>query len=356
MPFKFRVIFSGICAFAPHPDGSFDDLDPGKRPKAATVVLPDLILSEEVGEATREPHLAFLEVPGSLEWTGREPNLVSIDGQDIFMLRGQRVSFRFNGAESPGNQLKILNFEGQGPADPETPAVNEERFFWWVPKMEKVSKGGERIRADFVDPEKGLAASWIILDQGELSSEALSARIMDFKPIGGRASRLRQRLAYRIAWEVEDVDSVAIVFTEPGVEGEAGEKILSLSGDEVPETVTVLVKNREIHDLLRLPVGRLDPLPDVDFDVFYDLSATVDPIPLNGRFIPHAVVTPVEARNARTILNRAANTNIRIQRSHIHGGVCPPTAFSGIAAAQAAVESRTAVAKEKRAAMEKRSR
>ncbi|HSN88314.1 MAG TPA: hypothetical protein VL025_16255, partial [Thermoanaerobaculia bacterium] len=98
-----------------------------------------------------------------------------------------------------------------------------------------------------------------------------------------------------------------------------------------------------------------DPLPDVDFDVYYDMAATEEIIPPNGRFIPHAVVTPVEAQNARSILNRAANTNIRI-RSHIHGGVCPPTTFSGIAAAPADDESRTAVAKEKRAAMEKRHR
>ena len=30
MPFDFRIVFSGICAFVPDPDGSFDE--PKKKP------------------------------------------------------------------------------------------------------------------------------------------------------------------------------------------------------------------------------------------------------------------------------------------------------------------------------------
>ncbi|HWM89777.1 MAG TPA: hypothetical protein VN493_03345 [Thermoanaerobaculia bacterium] len=361
MPFDFRVIFSGICAFVPDPDGSFDD--PGKRPtqgfQSVTVVLPDMRRAKAVGDGNaRDSHLARLELKSGQGWVsaGRVPDLIAPKiGRDVYTLAKEQISFRF-GQKNPGQvtpgKIEILNFpEVPNPAPEEPkPGRNEENYFWWVPKMERVVAGSDKIRVDLLDPRSEDVSGWVRLTQGLLSTHKLSGKVLVFKPLGGQdnGQGLRQRIARSIAVDVMDVDSVEIVFEKSdGVR-------TSLSLSDASGRVDIEIKNRELDHLLGVPIVIPDskpPQPDIDFSTFNDLTSVQIPVAV----VPHELPQP--QANAAPALAEFEGLSI--------GGVCPPAAFSGKAALQPVVQPvaapmaesiRRVTVREKKAALRKRPR
>jgi hypothetical protein len=342
MAFNFRVFFSGICAFVPTPDGSFDD--PANRSgffKSVTIVLFNMRRAKAVaGGKARDSHLARLELDRTQNWTGnRDPDLIALRiGKNVFALERERVSFRFTGAAMKPKGIEIVNFDTVPPPNLQEPpkGAPEERFFWWVPKMERVVPGSDKMRGRFLQDLAQEVIGWVELTQGSFAvAPPLSEKVMDFKPINGRTVKLRQKIAPRISVEVSRVDSVEIVFH--AVDSSV-KKTLSLAGAQ--GNVDVEIRNRELDHLLGksiLSYGQAD----IDFTTYFEMTA--------GR--PPAAIIPHRPEEPRAI------------GIGLHGGVCPPAAFSGatrVAAQQAATPpvsaatTRRATAPKKKAALRKR--
>jgi hypothetical protein len=313
MPFKFRILFSGICAFVPGQDGSFDQ--PEHRSgffKSVTVVLPNMRRAKAVeGGNARDSHLARLELDRRQNWTGdRDPDLIAPKiGKDVYTLDRERVSFRFTGAATPQG-IEILNFDSVPPPNPTqpVPGTPEERFFWWVPKMGRVVPQSERIRGRFLQDADEIIG-WVELTQGLFATEPpVSPNVMDFRPINGSSVALRQKIARRIAVEVSEVETVEIVFHQEG----GGDRTRSLT--EAQGTVDIEVMNRELDHLLGDPIGAPVPAngqPDVDFTTYFEMASGRQP----AAVVPHE---PIPQSGVGV-----APISLRI------GGVCPPAAFSG---------------------------
>jgi hypothetical protein len=318
MAFDFRIVFSGICAFVPSPNGSFDDLT--KKTgffNSVNVVLPDMISAQALSkDDVREGHLPTLELDRSHGWKGdRDPDLVApkrADRRDIYLLGKERVSFEFEGG-TPGG-IEVHNFET--PPEHTAPAEGEETFFWWVPKMERVVEGSHLLSDKFLTEKLVDGVSTLVkVKQGLLSVPpgSISTREIEFLPIDGKGGGIHQRIAFRIALEVKQVTSVKIDFQTQLPDGSEETRTLSLAGAE--GLIEIAIKNREVEDLLGLkPKPKQASKGDVDFHAYYDLSsdgAAAQPL------VPFDVKLP----------GGIGDVSFKI------GGVCPPAAFSGVAAA-----------------------
>lgn len=354
MPFKFRIVFSGICAFVPDPDGSFDE--PAHRTgffDSVTVVLQNLRRARAVGDRNaRDSHLARLELKSGQGWvsSGRLPDLIAPRiGKDVYTLNNERVSFKFNGAAVTPDKIEILNFGKKPDPAPEEPRprTSEHRFFWWVPKMERVAAGSDRIHARLLEDSNDVSG-WVKFDRGLFSTEELSRRVMVFKPIDGGDVILRQRIARSIAVEVEEVESVEIQIEKTG----EPTSTLRLSG-VAEEEVTIEIKNRELDHLLNDRIDTPPPTtdqPDIDFSTYYEMASVPAPVAI----LPHEPGVEGEAPAPGI----ASDTPASILGLSI-GGVCPPAAFSGAALeaeSEAPMETRRVDALESKAAMRKQTR
>lgn len=317
MAFDFRIVFSGICAFVPRPDGSFDDLAKKKDFfRSLTVVLPDMLSAKAISkDDVRDGHLPTLELDRDQGWQGdRDVDLVAPKRQnkkDIYFLNKERVSFEFGGG-TPGG-IEICNFDALPPAGQTAPAAGEEEFFWWVPKMERVVPGSENLRDNLLANDLAEVRAIVSLTQGLLSVPpgSISAQEVVFLPIGiGQGQGLRQKIAFRVALDVKQVTSVKIVFGTRLPDGTEGTRSLSLT--RAAGQVEIAVKNREVDDLLGVKPERTNR-GDVDFHAYYDLSSTNGAEP--QRLVPF---------EAPALIGGIGTGTTKL------GGVCPPAAFSGV--------------------------
>jgi hypothetical protein len=129
-------------------------------------------------------------------------------------------------------------------------------------------------------------------------------------------------------------------------------RTLSLEGSE--GQVEIAIKNREVQELLGVPVQKR-VAGDVDFHAYYRLAAQQG-IP---QLIPHDIAPPQAPGVLAMSLDRATISGLSL------GGVCPPTAFNGKAPrvpvpqatlASAPAETLKVLAKEEKAAKQVRRR
>lgn len=317
MAFDFRIVFSGICAFVPGPDGSFDDLT--KKTgffDSVTVVLPDMLNAQALpGGDVRDGHLPTLELDRRHGWRGdRDADLVApkrADKQDIYFLNRERLSFEFEGGTP--DRIEVHNFKDRPSEGHTAPGQDEEEFFWWVPKMEKVVRGSGKLKKTLLAKEQEEVKAVVEVKQGRLSVPpgSISTNEVTFLPIDGQGEGLRQKIAFRVALDVKQVTSVKIVFQAQLPDETEVTRTLSLAG--AAGLVEIAVKNREVDDLLGVK-SKKTSRGDVDFHAYYDLSSSNGAPP--QRLVPFNVEGPPGIGPASTKL----------------GGVCPPAAFSGVAA------------------------
>jgi hypothetical protein len=314
MAFHFKIVFSGICAFVPDPDGSFDD--PDHKLDSVSVLIPNLFRSRKAGGGGRlEPHIPTLEIFAGQGWTGREPELeahLDEDGKkvnrEIHFLRGQTVSFNVKRAAATGIQVKNFEKGDSPPPDLAEPRTEKENtYFWWVPKMEKVAPGSGLISSNLVKPgatDEDRTTARVNLTQGSLSVAKLSRSVAEFKTLRGAPGNLRQKIAVQIALDVEDAESVEVVF-------EQGNEKTKLSLENAQGEIEIHIRNLEIDHLFGTRPKRKEGVPEVDFETYYELSS----VAVAKRLVPQEIV----GNN----LNPSAGLSL--------GGVCPPAAFSGTA-------------------------
>lgn len=326
MAFDFRIVFSGICAFVPNPDGSFDE--PANRKdhfKKVSILLPDLLSAGVASGGTpRDGHVPTLELDRSQGWTGdRDVDLVAPKRQtrkDVYYLNQERVWFELGGGEPAG--VEVLNFDKK-PALPQEGPLSEEqaRFFWWVPKMERVAPGSETADQALLRDDSKKIASVVEIHRGRLSvpDGSISFSPVEFKPVGGASKGVRQKIAYRVAVDVKQVTSVRIFFQT--LDGSQPPKTRSLLLNDEGRDVEIAIKNREVHDLLgvRVPKDTSAGSVDVDFQTYYRLTNQI----IVDQLIPHG--PQVEAAVQSAVL-KADPRGLSL------GGVCPPTAFSATGA------------------------
>lgn len=327
MAFNFRIVFSGICAFVPNPNGSFDDPDNRKDHfRKVSILLPDLLSAGLAGGTARDGHVPTLELDRSQGWTGdRDVDLVAPKRQarkDVYFLNQERIWFEIGGGEPGG--IEVLNFDRKPVQPPEAPLSEEQaRFFWWVPKMERVAPGSETFDQALLrerDDTKPIA-SVVEIHRGRLSvpDGSISFSPVEFKAVGGASKGVRQKIAFRIAVDVKQATSVRIFFQT--LDGNQPPRTRSLLLNDDGRDVEIAIKNREVHDLLGVRVPK-DPAAgsvDVDFQTYYRLANQV----VVDQLIPHG--PQVEAAAQAAVLQADP-------RGLSLGGVCPPTAFSATGA------------------------
>jgi hypothetical protein len=325
MAFNFRIVFSGICAFVPDPDGSFDE--PANRKdhfRKVSILLPDLLSAGMAGGGTvRDGHVPTLELDRSQGWTGdRDVDLVAPKRQakkDVYFLSRERVWFEIGGGEPGG--IEVLNFDRKPALPPEGPVSEEQaRFFWWVPKMERVAPGSETVNQSLLREDPRSVASVVEIHRGRLSvpDGSISFNPVEFKPVGGASKGVRQKIAFRIAVDVKQVTSVRIFFQT--LDGSQPPKTRSLLLNDEGRDVEIAIKNREIHDLLGVRVPKeISNSVDVDFQTYYRLSNQI----VVDQLVPHG--PQIEAAAQAAVL-QVDPFGLSL------GGVCPPTAFSATGA------------------------
>jgi hypothetical protein len=326
MAFDFRIVFSGICAFVPNPDGSFDE--PANRKdhfKKVSILLPDLLSAGMASGGTpRDGHVPTLELDRGQGWTGdRDVDLVAPKRQakkDIYYLNQERVWFEIGGGEPGG--IEVLNFDKKPAVPPEGPLSEEQaRFFWWVPKMERVAPGSETANQSLLREDPKTIASIVEIHRGRLSvpDGSISFSPVEFKAVGGASKGVRQKIAYRVAVDVKQVTSVRIFFQT--LDGSQPPKTRSLLLNDEGRNVEIAIKNREVHDLLgvRVPKDTSAGSVDVDFQTYYRLANQK----IVDQLIPHG--PEIEAAAFAAVI-KADPQGLSL------GGVCPPTAFSATGA------------------------
>ncbi|HEX7180910.1 MAG TPA: hypothetical protein VF756_03650 [Thermoanaerobaculia bacterium] len=302
MPYTFRVIFSGPCAYVPN---IVEGGDPGSA-KSWSVILPDIrkgLRAEDTADGVRvDRHRAVVQFPKAkfdtpvlpdIDLTVRDPDR---EPQGLFLLDGHRVTFDIPGAKD----LEVLDQEIDldmanqnavlGLLNPENPEDLRRKSMKWMPDMSWLSEklqwfGREDVgyfreeEEHFGFPEAGAIAGHVLLKHGSLGTHKIDKlstdgqavpTIWEFRPHGAEVGKgiRRQALANSIALEASNLEkpvTITVAYSP------TAQKTLTLKLDHCEGEVEIYIKNRELEEIF-LPrrFAEFEPHPvDVDFRYLY---------------------------------------------------------------------------------------
>jgi hypothetical protein len=260
MPYTFRVIFHGLCAFIPgRPFDDFEaDGEMSSPPGEVTVILRDLTIPpDEVAlNVPHHPFLRFLprDVAQSDRFIDQTFHPGQADERQICFFKGDDLSIERSGAAGP------LVIENRRPTDQRSPIPNDRNLLFWLAKV------SGQARPDLRDGPGQDIAGRIVLTSGRLRAFELGPEV--FHLPNGR----QQQLATKIALEFDNVDDdETFTFRFEGFNGAgaAGTVVFGRTAQSA-EVVEVEIKNRESIDLVRLDV-QSDQSDAKEFVFVYDL-------------------------------------------------------------------------------------
>lgn len=308
MPYTFRVVFSGPCAYLPN-------LVEGEKGPATSwsVVLPYLKngwSGEENGDGTSaDRHLGVVQFSEALFQTSEPPDIRlavrdeearSYQQSSLFLLNGHQITFDLPGAET----LKVVEQEIDPKVMSDQKAVQQllkdsdarMRSMSWLPAMSWLRKELQWFGRDgitfFQDngfPQKNTLAGHVLLKQGSLIANEIDTvpeegsnttvpTIWEFRPppyTDANDKNHRQALAKSIALEVEGLEkpvTITIAFS-PDVK-----KTLTLKAVPATGVVEIQIKNRELEEIFLSDSGEFEQHPvDLDFRYMYTQAQGYDP-------------------------------------------------------------------------------
>lgn len=318
MAFTVRVVFEGVLGFVPNepffhsaPRGA----QPGK-PSTLSVLVPDLrapalagwedgITRDKPDPRYRSAHVPVLLVdPLAVRGAhGLSPSSLFVDPASGRL----RAAYLLAGVVMTLPELGPLTFESAVSRQPLPPSADspKRRSLWWLPRMADIAPDSQLAKKELLEANgdqlllQGVAAR-IDTRGGHLSVAGfnsgggqswLYASVRRNPETGalesGNEDRWARAVANRIALEGQSENAAKLSFDLIG--GEA-ELVLEPTGSN--DVVEVIVANIEPEVLFlgeSSPFGE-NPLPDPDFEPFYDLSTAP---PTASRLFP------VRAENAR---------------------------------------------------------
>ncbi len=343
MPYTFRVIFSGPCAYVPNRvEGD------SRVAKSWSVILPNLSKRWPVkadGEATDEktadgisvdPHLAVLQFDETafvVEEGGlgdgnnrrRSPDVrlglrrsdESYAESSLYLLDGWRVHFEIPDAPELGLANAEVGDDLLGDKDRILRLPEEQRrSLVWLPALSWLRPGVEHFgRADRTYfgtdayPKKGTVAGHVLLTHGELATAEIDsvvpvnqpreATIWEFRPrdnegYGGRCQAVARRVMLEATW----LEKPVTVVLSPSAKRQFRLKLKAARSTGVVE---IEIKNRELEEIF-LPGGSENDLEvdlDEDFRYLYSHIKGYDPL-AKDYLLPHRVKGGGAGNNSAT--------------------------------------------------------
>lgn len=287
MPYKFRMILGGLCAFVPKP---------GLAEVQALMVNTDLQAGH--GRVAKLSHVPELHTPtliyDRVNEVAANPSVGS--RMAIWPLDDEEITVKAP-VKKPLTIVGPLTGGKSG-----SPGAN--RDIDWVPDLGDILPSAGKIEADCLDqnPQKGFLKARVLIDQDtlkvdEFASFKASEVLAELVPLPSGARIGRQALPHRVVWEIEVPDGQSVAIQSRPFATNTSAPILNLQLAGSKPDVTVLMVNLCCGNYLGAPPPtRLDP--DDDFECFYMLLDNFDtllqdvkplPIPVAVQYDPKAV-------------------------------------------------------------------
>ncbi len=275
MPYKFRMILGGLCAFVPTPDlkevrALMVNTDPqaGHGRVAQLGHVPEFhtptLIYDRVNEVGANPAI------------GSRTAIWPLDDEEITVKAPVKKPLTIVGPLTGGKSG--------------SPGTN--RDIDWVPDLSDILPSAGKIETDCLDqnPKKEFLKARVLIDQDtlkvdEFASFKAAEVLADFVPLPSGAKIARQALPHRVVWEIEvpDGQSVAIQSRPFAAAANTAAPILNLQLATSKPDVEVLLVNLCCGNYLKVPPPtKLDP--DDDFECFYMLLdnflTLVKPLPI----------------------------------------------------------------------------
>jgi hypothetical protein len=324
MPYTFRVVFSGPCAYMPN---IVEGEDPGNA-KSWSVILPDIRKrwegEEEGDKVAVDPHRAVVQfprakfdtsVPPDIDLKVRDPD-GGVRETGIFLLSGHRVTFDLPGAEGLNILDQDIDLETMASQDAVLKLLQSRDDRWrrsmkWLPAMSWLCRdlqwfGREGVRffrreeGETGFPQKGTIAGHVLIEKGSLGTHEIDTvttvdrpivpTIWEFRPHGAPVDKgnHRQALAKSIALEARNLERpVTITLTyRPGTK-----ETITLKPEHCRGEVEFEIKNRELEEIfLPRPDGvEIERYP-VDLDFRYMYTRAKGYVPESKEYpLPHLI-------------------------------------------------------------------
>jgi len=320
MPFTFRIVFTGLCAFVP--DKPFDEgptqvqvLLPNVL-KARSVHPPEPVEPKESDSLILPPHLPML--------TFNMKHLRPSDGQPTFFVKDRLDLDERLGmvlllnedlavqAEAPDPGALQINNEPVDPSKPLT-AAQRKSMFWLTKVDEKLVGTDRRVRSELLGPlssDEKKIISRILLTTGLLSTNKLSEAGWQYLEIDEPIAKGNgRRIATQLALELKSEKPV--VLSMRGFGAPQGGKIVFAPPKDSNDDVEINIQNLEPDIFLGVPQGQQAPHIDPDFSVYYDL--------LEG----------LQEGDRQPILRRFKGKTGKVEGSAGDGKPCSPAGMGG---------------------------
>jgi hypothetical protein len=281
MPYTFRIIFSGLCAFVA--DRRLDDT--ANPPTRTRVLLRDLREGLPLGDDKVEPHFARIET--------RLRNIRLEASNRRIANNGTIASSDFD-KEVLEIILPSMPRRETGDVTADTvrfTTTADESSIAFVPTIEKVNGQAMRVKSALLGPlaaNEALLVGRLELPRGTLSTNQLQDGRWGLVPIGTNVDESTPvgRLAESVVLEIRDLtDNVELRF-KPFGGGEGSSLFVGPPLDSPNDPVNIDLKNRERPELAH-EADATPPARDLDFAIYFDLlEPFTDDLP---RVIPHLV-------------------------------------------------------------------
>lgn len=296
MPYRFRMILGGLCAFVPEPGlGTVRALMVNTDPQAAH------------GRVGSLGHVPEIHTPTLIYNRANEVGANPATGsrQAVWPLNEEEITVT---TQQPAPLTVVGTLAGGKSGSP----TLGDRELDWVPNLVDVLPLAGKIETDCLDihPKKEFLKARIRIDQGtlrvdEFASFQANEVLTEFVPLPPAAKVTRQALPHRVAWEIDVPDGQSVTIHSRPFSKTMSSPILNFQPAVGEAEVQVLLVNLCCGDYLTAkPPKRLDP--DDDFECFYMLLDNFNtliqqikplPVPVAVQYTP-AVATGNSAGTA----------------------------------------------------------
>ena len=200
MPYTFRIVFSGLCAFVA--DRRFDDEK--NPPTRGTVLLRDLQDGLTLSNGQVVPHFAFVEADPSFVRSASTRTTEAVGAIVRSPLAKEDLEIVLPlGAQSSG-----MVVEAAQPQDIVNPAGDDRKSLFFLPTVDQVNNQAVSVKSALLDPlppAQPPLAGRVALTEGTLSTFRLQNGTWALAAVGtdvSQAALTGRRLADSIALEI----------------------------------------------------------------------------------------------------------------------------------------------------------
>ncbi len=302
MPYTFRMVFSGLCAFVPNRLAS-----DGAPASSWSVLIPELSRSRRIIRPVPEggndrriqipPHFPSIVFPRRFLDQSTKPTTLFFrrpmeEESGVALLDSERLLIRF---PEQARQRDLKPDLRPREADLPDFAQGPWSLRWLIAMEEMLAGAGEVQTQDLFSglrPQEGTLAGHILLDDGILHTHSFAEpgrnvalwRFEDPEDAGGPAQGDGRPVAYTVALEIPDAEGpVELRFEKPDAFVTRRQSLMLAPDPEVSE-IEVTLNNREFEEVVGLGDGTFGQGSfDRDVEIHHTLSAQAGAV---GRRLP----------------------------------------------------------------------